>query len=112
MAESDAANMPDGRDLLRTMGWEPLPFSCLGIVRKTGDVKGDNIWSWMILVPWSSEGKPWIDGTEIVPASTKTELDERAGVLAKMRTILDDRYGETVGNRAVDDFLSEILDDV
>ncbi len=112
MAEPDAANMPDGRDLLRTMGWEPLPFSCLGIVRRTGDVKGNNIWSWMILVPWSSEGKPWIDGTEIISASTKTELEERADVLTKMRTILDDRYGETVGNRAVDDFLSEILDDV
>jgi len=52
MAESDAANMPDGRDLLRTMGWEPLPFSCLGLVRKTGDVKGNNIWSWIVLVPW------------------------------------------------------------
>jgi hypothetical protein len=112
MAESDAANMPDGRDLLRTMGWEPLPFSCLGLVRRTGEVKGNNIWSWIILVPWSSEGKPWIDGTEIVPASTKTEAEERGDVLAKMRSILDDRYGETVGNRAVDDFLSEILDDV
>jgi hypothetical protein len=28
-----------------------------------------------------------------------------------MRGILDDRYGETVGNRAVDDFLAEILDE-
>jgi hypothetical protein len=112
MAESDAANMPDGRDLLRTMGWEPLPFSCLGLVRRTGEVKGNNIWSWIILVPWSSEGKPWIDGTEIVSASTKTEAEERSDVFAKMRNILDDRYGETVGNRAVDDFLSEILDDV
>lgn len=111
MAESDAANMPDGRDLFRTMGWEPLPFSCLGIVRRTGDVKGDNIWSWMILVPWSSEGKPWIDGTEIVKASTRTESDERDDILVKMRRILDDRYGETVGNRAVDDFLAELLDE-
>lgn len=112
MAQPDAANMPDGRDLLRTMGWEPLPFSCLGLVRRTGEVKGDGIWSWIILIPWSSEGKPWIDGTEIVAASTKTETEERSDVLAKMRSILDDRYGEAVGNRAVDDFLSEILDDV
>ena len=111
MPDSDAANMPDGRDLLRTMGWEPLPFSCLGLVRRTGEVKGDRIWSWIILVPWSSEGKPWIDGTEIVKASTKSEADERAAVLSKMRGILDDRYGETVGNRAVDDFLAEILDE-
>ncbi len=111
MADSDAANMPDGRDLLRTMGWEPLPFSCLGLVRRTGEVKGNNIWSWIILVPWSSEGKPWIDGTEIVKASTKSEQEERLGVLSEMREILDSRYGETVGNRAVDDFLAEILDE-
>ncbi len=111
MPESDAANMPDGRDLLRTMGWESLPFSCLGLVRRTGDVKGDNIWSWIILVPWSSEGKPWIDGTEIVKASTRSLSEERADIVAKMRGILDDRYGETVGNRAVDDFLAEILDE-
>lgn len=112
MTQPDAANMPDGRDLLRTMGWEPLPFSCLGLVRRTGEVKGDSIWAWIILIPWSSEGKPWIDGTEIVAASTKAEAEERSDVLARMRSILDDRYGETVGNRAVDDFLSEILDDV
>jgi len=111
MPESDAANMPDGRDLLRTMGWEPLPFSCIGIVRLTGQVKGNNIWSWMILVPWSSEGKPWIDGTEIVAASTNSEADERSGIFTKMRGILDDRYGETIGNRAVDDFLAEILEE-
>lgn len=111
MVESDVANMPDGRDLLRTMGWEPLPFSCLGLVRKTGEVKGNNIWSWIILVPWSSEGKPWIDGTEIVQATTKSEQDERAGIITKMRGILDDRYGESLGNRAVDTFLAEILDE-
>jgi hypothetical protein len=80
-------------------------------VRRTGDVKGDNIWSWIILVPWSSEGKPWIDGTEIVSASTKSESEEKSYVYTKMRGILDDRYGETVGNRAVDDFLAEILDE-
>jgi len=111
MPESDAANMPDGRDLLRTMGWESLPFSCIGIVRLTGQVKGNNIWSWLILVPWSSEGKPWIDGTEIVAASTKSEADERSDIFTKMRGILDDRYGETIGNRAVDDFLAEILEE-
>jgi len=111
MVESDVANMPDGRDLLRTMGWEPLPFSCLGLVRKTGEVKGNNIWSWMILIPWSSEGKPWIDGTEIAPASTKSEADERSDIFTKMRGILDDRYGETIGNRAVDEFLAEILEE-
>ncbi|MCL1594483.1 MAG: hypothetical protein M3132_09045 [Actinomycetia bacterium] len=111
MAESDAANMPDGRDLLRGMGWEPLPFSCLGLVRKTGEAKGNNIWSWIILVPWSSDGKPWIDGTELVPASLKTQDQERDGIFSKMRDILDARYGETVANRAVDDLIAEILDE-
>ncbi len=111
MAESDAANMPDGRDLLRTMGWEPLPFSCLGLVRKTGETKGNNIWSWIILVPWSSNGKPWIDGTDIVQASLKTEEEEEEQILAKMREILDSRYGESVANQAVDNLIAEILDE-
>lgn len=111
MAERDAANMPDGRDLLRGMGWESLSFSCLGLVRKTGQAKGNNIWSWIILVPWTSDGKPWIDGTELVPASLKTENDERDAIYAKMRNILDDRYGETVANQAVDNLIADILDE-
>ena len=112
MADRDAANMPDGKDLLRTMGWDSLPFSCLGLIRKTGDVRGDNIWSWIILVPWTSDGKPWIDGTEIVSASLKADDEERADILAKMRKILDDRYGKTVATRAVDDLIADILDEV
>jgi hypothetical protein len=111
MPDRDAANMPDGKDLLRTMGWDSLPFSCLGLVRKTGEVRGDNIWAWIILVPWTSDGKPWIDGTEIVPASLKSDEDERADIVTKMRRILDDRYGDTVATRAVDDLISEILDE-
>ena len=112
MADRDAANMPDGKDLLRTMGWDSLPFSCLGLIRKTGDVRGDNIWSWIILVPWTSDGKPWIDGTEIVSASLKSDDEERTDILAKMRKILDDRYGKTVATRAVDDLIADILDEV
>jgi hypothetical protein len=112
MENRDAANMPDGKDLLRTMGWDSLPFSCLGLVRKTGDVRGDNIWSWIILVPWTSDGKPWIDGTEIVRASLKSDAQERADIVVKMRKILDDRYGDTVASRAVDDLIADILDDV
>jgi hypothetical protein len=111
MADRDAANMPDGRDLLRTMGWDSLPFSCLGLVRRTGEVRGDNIWSWIILVPWTSDGKPWIDGTEIVPASLKTEAQEREDIVTKMRQILDDRYGNTVATRAVDNLIADILDE-
>ncbi|MEZ5175408.1 MAG: hypothetical protein R2823_04300 [Acidimicrobiia bacterium] len=107
---SDAMNMPDGKDLMRGMGWESLPFSCLGLVRRTGETKGNSIWSWLILIPWASDGKPWIDGTEIVPATTKSIPQEREHILARMRDILDERYGETVAHRAVDDFIAEILD--
>ena len=60
------------------MGWEPLPFSCLGLVRRTGDVKGDNIWAWIILVPWSSEGKPWIDGSEMIQPSMNNPFSRLA----------------------------------
>ncbi len=110
MANKDAANMPDGRDLLRGMGWEPLPFSCVGLARRTGETKGNSIWSWIILVPWS-DSKPWIDGTEIVPATTKTHPQERDEIFRKMRDLLDERYGETVAHREVDDLIAEILDD-
>lgn len=108
--ERDAVNMPDGRELLRGMGWIPLPFSCLGLVRKTGATSNATLWAWMILIPWSSDGKPWIDGTEVIPASTKDEAAEREVVITKMRTILDDRYGDEVAHSAVDDLISEILD--
>ena len=111
MPNRDAANMPDGRDLLRTMGWVSLPFSCLGLTRKTGTTSNANLWSWIVLIPWSTDGKPWIDGTEIIPASTKDDGEERDIVIAKMRKVLDQRYGDTVANSAVDDLLAEIFED-
>ncbi len=108
---SDPTNMPDGRDLIRGMGWETLPYSCLGLVRQTGQTSGNRIWSWLVVVPWTSDGKPWIDGTEVVPASTKTAAQEREDIIRKMRELLDDRYGEAVAHRAVDDLIAEILDE-
>jgi len=39
----------------------------------------------------------------VVGASTKTEDEEREAIIDHMRELLDRRYGETVGNRAVDD---------
>ena len=110
MAHYDPTNMPDGKDLIRGMGWESLPYSCLGLARRTGETKGNSIWSWIVLIPWSSNGKPWIDGTEIVPATTKTQAQERDDIFRKMRDMLDERYGESVANRAVDDLIAEILD--
>lgn len=111
MSEKDAAGMPDGRDGIGRMGWISLPYSCVGLVRNTGTARNSTIWSWLIIAPWSSDTKPWIDGTEVVPASTASETEERDQVLAKMRSILDDRYGEEVGNRAVDDLIKRLQEE-
>ncbi len=108
MSERDAAGMPDGRDGLNRMGWVSLPYSCVGLVRKTGVGNSKTIWSWLILMPWSSDAKPWIDGAEVIDASTRTDSQERDEVIAKMRTILDERYGETVGNAVVDDLIRKL----
>ena len=111
MSNADAAGMPDGREGLRRMGWVSLPYSCVGLVRKTGVGDNNTVWSWLILMPWSSDTKPWIDGTEVIPASTLTEDQERKQILDKMRALLDDRYGETVGNRAVDDLIRRLQEE-
>ncbi len=111
MKEGDALEMPDGRDLLRTMGWTPLPYSCVGLVRKTAATGGNTVWSWLVLVPWASDSKPWLDGTKVLTASTLSEDEQREQVFAHLRELLDERYGETVGNRAVDDFIRRIQDD-
>ena len=108
MTNPDAAGMPDGRDGLNRMGWVSLPYSCVGLVRKTGVGNSKTVWSWLILTPWSSDTKPWIDGSEVMAATTLTEAEEREKVLAKMRSVLDERYGETVGNKAVDDLIRRL----
>ena len=48
---------------------------------------------------------------EIVKATTKSEAEEREQILTKMRALLDDRYGDEVAHRAVDDLIAEILDE-
>jgi hypothetical protein len=111
MSNSDAAGMPDGREGIRRMGWLSLPYSCVGLVRKTSTGGSNTVWSWLILMPWSSDTKPWIDGTEVVAASTLTEDEERAQIVDKMRNLLDERYGETVGNKAVDDLIRRLQED-
>lgn len=111
MTTSDAAGMPDGRDGLARMGWVSLPYSCVGLVRKTGVANSKTVWAWLVLAPWSSDTKPWIDGSEVIAASTKTEAEERESVVAKMRSVLDERYGETVGNKAVDDLIRRLQED-
>lgn len=108
MTNSDAAGMPDGRDGINRMGWISLPYSCVGLVRKTGVGNSRTVWSWLILMPWASDTKPWIDGSEVVAASTRTESEERDRIVARMRSVLDERYGETVGNKAVDDLIRRL----
>ncbi len=111
MAKQDAAGMPDGKDGINRMGWMSLPYSCVGLVRKTGVGNSKTIWSWLILMPWSSDTKPWIDGSEVMEASTLTEAEERDQIITKMRSVLDERYGETVGNAAVDDFIRRLQEE-
>ncbi|MDJ0953760.1 MAG: hypothetical protein QNJ81_08770 [Acidimicrobiia bacterium] len=111
MTENDAAGMPDGKDGINRMGWMSLPYSCVGLVRKTGVGNSRTMWSWLILMPWSSDTKPWIDGSEIMEASTLTEAEERDQIVAKMRSVLDERYGETVGNAAVDDLIRRLQEE-
>ena len=108
MPERDAAGLPAGKDGLNRMGWISLPYSGVGLVRKTGVGNNNTVWSWLILMPWSSDTKPWIDGSEVVAASTLTEDQERDQIVAKMRTILDERYGEAVGNAAVDELIKKL----
>ena len=108
MSGSDAAGLPDGKDGINRMGWISLPYSCVGLVRKTGVGNSKTVWSWLILMPWSSDAKPWIDGTEVIAASTLTESEERQRIVAQMRGVLDERYGETVGNAAVDDLIRRL----
>ena len=45
MEDNDALEMPDGRDLLRTMGWTELPYSIVGLVRKTAMSGRNTVWS-------------------------------------------------------------------
>lgn len=111
MSNADAAGLPDGKDGINRMGWISLPYSCVGLVRKTGVGNSKTIWSWLILMPWSSDTKPWIDGSEVVEASTLDEAQERAQIVSRMRDILDERYGESVGNAAVDDLIRRLQDE-
>jgi hypothetical protein len=111
MAGHDATGIPDGRDLVATMEWEPMPYGCVGIARRA-EAAGRSVWSWLILIPWAvNDTKPWIDGTELVDKPLMPEADQHEFVLSRMREILDERYGETVGGQTIDRFLRELEGD-
>lgn len=107
---------PDGdrdpRELIATMGWERLPYGCVGLARPRQVTEAQTLWSWLVLVPWAvNDSKPWIDGNKLYGLTLKTEQEQRAEVFQEMRTILDERYGETVAERSVDEFLRRLQDD-
>lgn len=98
----------DAKSLLSAMDWESLPYGCLGIARHT-TVGSGRVWSWLILVPWAvNDSKPWIDGTKLFDLSVGSVEDERNAVLQHMRTVLDDRYGESVSERSIERFLRSL----
>jgi len=107
----DLSGFPDGRDVLRTMGWESMPYGCTAVIRKRDVNERNTVWSWLVLVPWSDDAKPWIDGNEIFGPSLQSEDEQRAQVMTKIRTLLDDRYGDLVADRAVDEFIEGLLDE-
>jgi hypothetical protein len=104
--QRDPENPSDGTELVSSMGWEPISYGCVGITRSK-EISGNRIvWSWLVLVPWAiNDAKPWIDGTELMEGPLIAEQEQRAEVIAKMRDILDKRYGETVGQQAAEDFI-------
>lgn len=102
----------DSRQLISSMGWEPLPYGCVGLIRHRTVGEGNVVWSWLILVPWAmNDSKPWIDGTKLYDLTLKTEDEQRAEIEHDMRAILDERYGETVAERSVDEFLRSLQED-
>jgi hypothetical protein len=102
----------DPLDLVTSMGWEPLPYGCVGIARSRRVGDEQTVWSWLILVPWAvNDSKPWIDGTKVYGLTLASHDEQQADVLQTMRDVLDDRYGESVGQRSVDDFLRKLQDD-
>lgn len=104
---TDLSGIPDGRETLRTMGWEALPYGCVGLIRKS-QVGPNAVWSWLILIPWAADSKPWIDGNRVVSGLTRTDDQIHEDLISEMRQILDDRYGESIGNDALDDLIRRL----
>lgn len=105
-------NERDPRELIATMGWEALPYGCVGLTRHRKVGESSVVWSWLILIPWAvNDSKPWIDGTKLYDLTLKTEAEQRVEIEHEMRQILDERYGESVAQRSVDEFLRSLGDD-
>lgn len=111
MADQDPKKA-NALELVATMGWEPLPYDCVGMARSTRVSDTRIIWSWIVLIPWAvNDSKPWIDGAEIIDNPLMKDGDQKERVFNVMRAALDVRYGEAVGSRAVDDLIKKLQDE-
>lgn len=109
---SDDARHQKALQLIATMGWEPLPYDCVGMARPRRVSDTRIVWSWIVLVPWAAnDSKPWLDGAEIIDNPLMKDDDQKAQVFDVMRAALDARYGEAVGSRAVDDLIRRLQDE-
>lgn len=99
-------------ELVGSMGWEALPYDCVGLARSKRVSDTRIVWSWIVLVPWAAnDSKPWIDGAEIIDNPLMKEEEQKRRVFTVMRAALDARYGEAVGSRAVDDLIKKLRED-
>ena len=109
---TDRPERRSAASLISGMGWEELPYDCVGLTRSRRVSDTRIVWSWMVLVPWAAnDSKPWIDGVELIDNPLMKDANQKALVLGVMRKALDDRYGESVGSRAVDDLLKRLQDE-
>jgi len=100
-------------DLIGTMGWEELPYDCVGMARPARVSDTRIVWSWIVLVPWAvNDSKPWLDGAEIIDNPLMKDAAQKERVFGVMRAALDARYGGAVGSRAVDDLLKSLEDEL
>ena len=112
LALTDRPERRSAASLISGMGWEELPYDCVGLTRSRRVSDTRIVWSWMVLVPWAAnDSKPWIDGVELIDNPLMKDANQKALVLGVMRKALDDRYGESVGSRAVDDLLKRLQDE-
>ncbi len=113
MSDHDPALPSSAADLIATMGWEALPYDCVGMARPARVSDTRIVWSWIVLVPWAvNDSKPWLDGAEIIDNPLMKDADQKERVFNVMRSALDARYGKAVGSRAVEDFLKSLEDEL
>ena len=103
---------PQAVELVSSMGWEALPYDCVGMARPRALSDTRTVWSWIVLIPWAAnDSKPWIDGAEMNENPLLSPTQQKEKVFTIMRDALDARYGEVVGSRDVDKLLKELEED-